>query len=104
MLPPTVEVSALAEQLCRIEHKLDLIVECLATQIGEFPLRRIDEKNHRDPITLEKVEYVMDLFKRHVVRRTSDGTGLIAPSSVLFDSPTAPVTATSGSNGEGNAE
>lgn len=86
MLNPTTDLSALAEQLCRVEHKLDLIIRAMAMQNGEFQL--VLMKDGVDPVTHEKVAYYMDLMKRHVVRVSGDGTGLIPPSSVLF-SPTA---------------
>lgn len=86
MLTPTPDLSALAEQLCRIEHKLDLVVRFLATQHGEFPLTPL--KEGIDPLTHEPVTYYMDLLKRHVVRVAKDGTGLVPPLGILFDPPT----------------
>ncbi len=92
--PP--DLSAIAEQLCRIEHKLDLVIEHMAINDGTFPLRpmKIDQvwKNnpHRDPITLETVQYQMDLLRGHVVRITSDGTGLIPPHKILLTTPNNP--------------
>jgi len=98
MLDPVTDLSALAEQLCRVEHKLDLIIHFLATQNGEFQLTKL--KEGVDPITQEQVVYYMDLFKRHVVRRASDGTGLLPPASVLFNQPQN--NQSQGSNNGGN--
>lgn len=89
MLNPITDLSAIAEQLCRIEHKIDLIVEHLAQTDGKFALRLISDGEQRDPLTQEQVTYYMDLFKRHVIRKSSDGTGLVPPSSVLFMPPNA---------------
>jgi len=97
MLNPITDLSAIAEQLCRIEHKLDLVVEYLAEHDGEFSLRLISDKNHRDPLTQEQVEYFMDLFKRHVVRKSADGTGLLPPSPILF----TPIASTGNTNNGG---
>lgn len=87
-LDPALDLSAIAEQQCRIEHKLDLIIEYLAKKDGDFALRVLADPDNSDPLTQEPVTYFMDLFKRHVIRRTSlaNGTGLISPSSVLFTS------------------
>lgn len=95
MLNPITDLSALAEQLCRIEHKLDLVVRFLAMQNGEFELTPM--KEGVDPLSQERVQYYMDLMKRHVVRISVDGTGLIPPSAVLF-SPQA-TTETGNTNG-----
>ncbi len=102
MLSPKADLSAIAEQMCRIEHKLDLLIFYLAQQDGTFPLRLMSDKN-LDPLTLTPVEYIMDLFKGHAVRRASDGTGLVPPNSVLF-SPTTQGSSSNGSNeGSGDA-
>ncbi len=98
MLNPVTDLSALAEQQCRIEHKLDLIIRYLATKDGAFELTPL--KEGVDPLTHKPVEYFMDLMKRHVIRRSSDGTGLLPPSSVLFDSPVAKTT---GNNNGGSS-
>src|SRR5690349_1963491 len=95
MLNPITDLSALAEQLCRIEHKLDLVLEYLAQSDGRFALRLMSDGTHRDPLTQEQVSYYMDLFKRHVVRKAIDGTGLLPPSQVLF----TPIANTGNTNG-----
>ena len=99
MLNPITDLSSIAEQLCRIEHKIDLIVEYLAQSDGKFSLRLISDKTHRDPLTQEQVDYYMDLFKRHVVRKSSDGTGLYPPSFVLF-TPNSANTGNANNGGE----
>ncbi len=99
MLNPITDLSALAEQLCRIEHKLDLLITHLATKDGTFVLSLMKDGGI-DPLTLENVTYYMDIMKRHVVRRTSDGSGLSPPSSVLFSSPETD--STTGNNNGGN--
>ena len=100
MFNSVTDLSALAEQLCRIEHKLDLIVEYLAKKDGDFELRRIDSAKHIDPITQEPVNYLMDFFKRHVVRRASDGTKLLPP--LIFNQNTTTGTSNGGETGSGN--
>lgn len=98
MLPPTADLSALAEQQCRIEHKLDLIILFLATQFGEFQLTPMAEG--LDPLSLQPVTYLMDLMRGHVVRPSSYGTGLVPPASVLFN--TTPTSNPTGNNNGGN--
>lgn len=100
MLDPITDLSALAEQMCRIEHKLDLVIRFLATQNGEFELLPI--KEGVDPLSHEPVQYYMDLFKRHVVRVATDGTGLIPPSPVLFSPQAIQTGNTNGGNEGGN--
>ncbi len=100
-LPLVPDFSAIAEQLCRIEHKLDLLVEYLACGDGAFPLRKMKDEQ-LDPITQEPVRYLMDLMKRHVVRVSSDGTGLLPPSNVLFSQPTPDINP--GNQGSSNGE
>lgn len=104
MLNPITDLSALAEQLCRIEHKLDLVVDYLATKDGEFKLSLIKDGTHVDPLTQEQVMYYMDLFKRYVVRRTSDGTGLFPPSSILFTPQNNQNTGNTNNGGESGSE
>lgn len=99
MLNPLTDISALAEQLCRIEHKIDLLVEYFAQLDGNFALRLIKDGSHTDPLTQDRVTYYMDLFKRHVVRSTTDGTGLVPPASILF-TPLNPNTGNINNGGE----
>jgi len=103
MLNPTTDLSGLAEQLCRVEHKLDLIIRFLAINSPAFELIKI--KDGVDPITHEPVTYQMDLMRRHVIRLSTDGTGLIPPSSVLFNQPQnnqSPGSSNNGGNEGGN--
>lgn len=81
------DLSALAEQLCRIEHKQDLILEALAKELPHLQLRSIDDPNNHDPITMEPVTYQMDLSRGHAVRQTSQRTGLMPPMGNIFGSP-----------------
>lgn len=97
--PP--DLSAMAEQLCRIEHKLDLMVEFLAMSDGKFPLRLMNDKENRDPLTQELVTYFMDIFKGHAIRKSLDGTGLLPP--FRFDS-LPPTSGNTGNKNGGNDE
>jgi hypothetical protein len=96
------DLSSVAEQLCRIEHKLDLVIEYMAMKDGEFPLRKMLDERNIDPVTQEQVTYFMDLFKRHVVRNTSLGTGLMGPFAGLFPPIPTPTPTGSTNNGNGN--
>jgi hypothetical protein len=95
----TADLSAIAEQLCRIEHKLDLVVEHLAVTDPSFPLRELLDPRNLDPITHEPISYIQDLFKRHVVRRGGDSTNTVP--YLQFDQRTTP-TPQGNNNGSGN--
>ncbi len=97
------DISAIAEQLCRVEHKLDLLLEYFAMKDGDFPLRKMGDERNIDPVTQEPVSYYMDLFKRHAVRNTSHGTGLMGPFAALFP-PNVTITPQGNNDGNGSGE
>jgi hypothetical protein len=94
-------LSALAEQLCRIEHKLDLILEGLAKNIPSMPIRPMNSEHNFDPITGIQVRYNIDIVHGHVVRVTEfpNGTGLL-PINIQ----PMPEQSKGSRNGEGSGE
>lgn len=99
-LPLVPDNAAIAEQLCRIEHKLDLLVSYFAEKDGTFQLRPMNEGF--DPLSLVPVEYYMDLLRRHVIRKASYGTNLIPPSMALFNTPQVGNTSNGNGSEDGN--
>lgn len=84
------DLSAVAEQLCRIEHKLDLLLEGAATHVADMPLRPVGDPEHIDPTSLQSVQYQMDPQRNHVVRRGGGCTGIVPPITI----PSLPVLST----------
>jgi len=70
------DISALAEQLQRIEHKVDLLLESQAMSHPATRLRDLGDPNHSCPLCFQSVLYQIDITKDHVVRKCDCSTGL----------------------------
>lgn len=81
-------LNALAEQLHRIEHKLDLVLEGLARSNPSTSIRSVGDQEHCCPLCFQPVTYDQDVFAGHTVRRCGCGTGVLS----LNTSFAAPVT------------
>lgn len=77
----------LFEQLSRIEHKLDLVLESQALEHPMTPLRPFGDATHLDPLTMQPVTYRVDPVTGVLVREGSHRLGLSPPMDV--SSPTA---------------
>ena len=83
------DLGALAEQMCRIEHKIDLLLEALASIYPQVPLRPVGDPTHIDPCSLEPVRYQIDIPRNHVIRQTNGSTGVV-PVAEQASFPTTP--------------
>lgn len=70
------DLSALAEQLQRIEHKLDLVIAGLAIVSPTMDLKAVGDLEHVCPLCLQMVGYVTDVFKGHIIRQCGCNSGL----------------------------
>lgn len=82
----------LAEALARLEHKVDLILEFLATTVGPgtqgFLLTQVGDQKHVCPVCTQQVQYMVDIIKKVVIRKCGCATGMIAPfDPTLFAPP-----------------
>ena len=85
----TIDLSALAEQLCRIEHKLDLLLEGAAQQNPYVPTgRQVGQGGHVCPVCGAFAQYDMDMFRGHVVRRCACKSGVVPGGFQLNPVPT----------------
>jgi hypothetical protein len=73
-------MSKIAEQLHRIEHKLDLVLDSVAMHNSSTKLWEVGDSNHYCPLCLHPVEYTTDLVEGQVVRVCGCTTGRIPPS------------------------
>ena len=71
------DLSVVAEQLQRVEHKLDLVLEGLATLNPVAALRKVGDPEHTCPLCLQPVSYQLDIFKGHVTRQCVCRTGVL---------------------------
>jgi hypothetical protein len=76
---------AIAEQLQRIEHKMDLILEGQASSNPLTPIRRVGDPEHACPVCQEPVTYRQSIMDVHVVRSCGCATGII-PTNFTFQS------------------
>jgi hypothetical protein len=74
--------SALAEQLCRIEHKLDLLLLNQCAHIPEAKNTPLNSPEHLCPVCLQNPSHYVDIFKGHVVRTCGCSTGKL-PNNAL---------------------
>lgn len=93
----TNDLSELAEQLCRLEHKVDLILESLAMHLPHVSLRPLGDPNHIDPCSQEPVSYQIDIQRNHVVRHSGGRTGVMTAAALA---PTFTPHPTGGKNDE----
>lgn len=71
------KLGALAEQLHRIEHKLDLVLEGLARSNPTTSVRSVGDPEHCCPLCFNPVKYTSDMMSGHTVRQCGCGTGVI---------------------------
>lgn len=75
----------LAEQLCRVEFKLDLILRQL--KLPSIMLLPMDAPGQSCPVCKQPVEYQVQVTKKVVTRRCGCKTGKVAPDMDLFTPP-----------------
>ena len=82
-------LSEIAEQMCRIEHKLDVLLTILAMSnpVPQSILTQVGDPNHTDPLNGERVEYMNSLRNGHVVRKTMSSTGIFSGPHLNFTVP-----------------
>lgn len=68
-----------AEDLARIEHKLDLIIDCLASSDPGFSLRSVGDPDHLCPLCLTQVTYYVDIINKRMKRACECSTNIQAP-------------------------
>jgi len=91
----------LAEQLCRIEHKLDLLLEAAAKQDAGVSLRPVSSPEHFCPLCQKAPAHQINVLGGHVMRTCGCSTGIV-PSPI----PTvvAPDPKQQGSNNGGSSD
>ena len=82
-------LNALAEQLHRIEHKLDLVLEGLARSNPTTTISPVGDANHCCPLCFQPVTYNQDMFAGHTVRQCGCSTGVFSLNTT-FAAPTTP--------------
>jgi hypothetical protein len=87
----------LAEALARTEHKVDLILQCLAENYPHFMLTTVADPNHICPLCQYQVTYQVDLMGQSLTRNCGCSTGMQAPLNLQ---PFAPPTPTESGNGQ----
>lgn len=75
----------LAEQLCRIEWKLDLLLR--NAKLPSIMLMPMDSPGQSCPACKQSVEYKINVTKKVVTRKCGCGTGKIPNDMDLFTSP-----------------
>ena len=84
-------LSALAEQLCRIEHKMDLILRQQAEQNPATILLPMNSQEHVCPVCLQNPTHSVDIINGHAVRSCGCATGKVplnpafAPGTLTTD-------------------
>ena len=85
----TPSLAAIAEQLCRIEHKVDLMLRQQAEASPELSLLLLDSQQHICPVCLINPTHSIDTNNGHVVRSCGCATGRIpinpafAPGTIM---------------------
>lgn len=70
-------LSAIAEQLCRIEHKVDLVLRQQAEQFPGAVLLPMDSDTHICPVCFDNPTHRIDTINGHVIRTCGCATGRI---------------------------
>lgn len=70
-------LAVVAEQLCRIEHKMDLILRHQAENHADTTLLPMNSQEHLCPVCLKNPTHGVDIMNGHVVRTCGCATGKI---------------------------
>lgn len=84
----------LAEALCRIEAKQDVIIRAL--KVPSVLLLPFDSPGQSCPVCKKSVEYQINVTKKVVVRKCGCRTGKVPPDMDLFNQPIGLAGAVSG--------
>lgn len=91
--------AVLAEQLCRIEHKIDLILRRQAEHYAGTSLLPMNSQEHFCPICLKNPTHSVDIMNGHVIRTCGCTTGKI-PLNPAFAPGTTPQQGTNNGGSE----
>ena len=91
-------VATLADQLVRIEHKLDLLLESRAGVDPMLIIRPVGDPSHICPVCLQAVSYHVDALNKVLTRTCGCSTGLHSP--IDFQPFAPPTTENNGNDSE----
>lgn len=87
------------EQLHRIEHKLDILLEAMAIQNPYTVIRPVGDQEHACPVCHMVIQYMPDIIAGEIVRKCGCSTGMMAPNA-----PTSLTTPQQGPSNAGTEE